>query len=88
MRKMQEIDELTKALGYHYHVQFTKHERRYELAVKKLEQLSPLATLKRGYSVAMKGQEAIRTVEEVKVGDQLKLMVTDGTIPVVVSEKE
>ena len=86
--KMQEVDELTKSLTYQYKTALSKHERRYELAVEKLERLSPLNTLKRGYSLAMKDSQVVRSVQDVAVGDDISLMVSDGTIYAKVCEKE
>lgn len=86
--KMQEVDELTKKLTYQYQAVLSKHERRYELAVEKLERLSPLNTLKRGYSLAMKDSQVVRSVQDVAVGDNISLMVADGTIYAKVCEKE
>ena len=86
--KMQEVDELTKKLQYQYQAALSKHERRYELAVEKLERLSPLNTLKRGYSLAMKDSQVVKSVQDVAVGDDISLMVADGIIYAKVCEKE
>ena len=47
----------------------------------KLDALSPLATLARGYSVAKNGQNnVIRSVTDVKAGDDISITVSDGKI--------
>ncbi|PSW05851.1 exodeoxyribonuclease VII large subunit [Photobacterium rosenbergii] len=56
------------------------------LAAEKLETVSPLATLGRGYSITRntKGQ-VIRSAEQVKQGDNLRTTLADGEIHSVVS---
>ena len=87
--KMQEVDELYQKLSYAYKGQVIKNERRYELALQKLEKLSPLNTLKRGYSlVTTLEDKVIKSVEEVQVGDEVIITVSDGSLKAKVSEKE
>ncbi|MEC6796068.1 exodeoxyribonuclease VII large subunit [Photobacterium sp. S4TG1] len=51
------------------------------LAAEKLDTVSPLATLSRGYSITRDDKgELIRRCDQVKVGDQLITTVTDGKI--------
>ena len=76
--KMQEIDELCQKLGSHYKSQLLQKERRYELALHQLERLSPLNTLKRGYSLVTLEEQLIKSVEQVKDGDEIVITVTDG----------
>lgn len=46
----------------------------------KLEALSPLKVLTRGYSITFSGEKAITSVKEAAVGDVIHTRVTDGTI--------
>lgn len=87
--KMQEIDDLYQKLSYAYKGQVIKNERRYELALQKLEKLSPLNTLKRGYSLVTTVEDkVIKSVEEVQVGDEVVITISDGSLKAKVSEKE
>lgn len=86
--KMQEVDDLVQKLQYSCKDQLTKQERRYELAIQKLDRLSPMNTLKRGYSLVMKGDKVVTSVTNVKAGDALILQVADGVIDAKVYEKE
>ena len=50
--------------------------------------LSPLATLARGYSVATnENKKAVRSVNDVSVGDKLTLRLNDGAVTATVNEK-
>lgn len=58
-------------------------------ASQKLNDLSPLNTLSRGYSLAMKDNKVIRLVEQVDLGDSIDIIVKNGIIKVdIVSKKE
>lgn len=46
----------------------------------KLEALSPLKVLTRGYSITFSGEKAVTSVNEAAVGDEIHTRVTDGTI--------
>lgn len=46
----------------------------------KLEALSPLKVLTRGYSITFSGEKAITSVKEVAAGDEIRTRVFDGTI--------
>ena len=59
------------------------------MALNKLEKLSPLSTLKRGYSLVMDDKEHLVTsVEQVQVGEEVVITLSDGSLKAKVSEKE
>ena len=45
-----------------------------------LNSLSPLGVLGRGYSIAFKGEEVIRSVDQIKPGDMIKVKLSDGSL--------
>lgn len=49
-------------------------------AVAKLEALSPLSVLKRGYAVVSKEEHAVTSVSDVAIGDELQIRFADGTV--------
>ncbi len=53
----------------------------------KLDSLSPLAVIARGYSVASAGGAVIRSVSDVSVGDVVSIRLSDGTVDAEVKEK-
>ena len=58
-----------------------KRARLSEVAAK-MDVLSPLATLRRGYALPQDAAGRIlRTVEAFEVGDRFSLRVSDGTVP-------
>lgn len=53
----------------------------------KLDAMSPLKVLQRGYSVVMNGQrDIVRSVKEVKTGESIRITVTDGSLDAVVND--
>ncbi|MDR0879886.1 MAG: exodeoxyribonuclease VII large subunit [Clostridioides sp.] len=52
-----------------------------------LHNLSPLATLKRGYSITQKDEKVITSVESVEVGEKIDLILRDGKLDCVVEGK-
>jgi exodeoxyribonuclease VII large subunit len=53
-----------------------------------LEALSPLAILKRGFSIvtSQKDQSLVRSIKQVKAQDKIDVQVTDGKIECIVSK--
>lgn len=47
----------------------------------RLQALSPLNVLERGYAIALKKGKAIRSVSEVNAGDSIDVRVADGAFP-------
>lgn len=54
----------------------------------KLEALSPLKVLTRGYSITFLGEKTIASVKEVADGDEIRTQVSDGTIVSTVTKTE
>ena len=64
-----------------------RKKQRYIMAVSKLDAMSPLKVLTRGYAMAQNGEgTVVRSVNQVTAGDQLMVSVSDGTIQATVNE--
>lgn len=67
----------------------TKKNQQYIAAVSKLDAMSPLKVLSRGYAMAQnQGGEVLRSVKQVEPGDQIAIRVSDGRISARVMNKE
>ena len=68
--------------------QMRLNDRRARLALgaAKLEAISPLATLSRGYAIAKGDKGAVRSVNDVKVGEHIELALADGEISAEIKE--
>ncbi len=52
----------------------------------RLQALNPLAILTRGYAVARRGETPVRSVEELTVGEQVRLTLSDGEATAQITE--
>ncbi|MDR3491826.1 MAG: exodeoxyribonuclease VII large subunit [Gammaproteobacteria bacterium] len=52
----------------------------------KLDTLSPLATLQRGYAIATKNKKVLRHVKDVSMGDEISLRLTEGQVECMVTD--
>lgn len=67
----------------------TQKNQRYIAAVAKLDAMSPLKVLTRGYSMARKEDgTVIRSVNQVALGERVRIALQDGTLSATVMEKE
>lgn len=74
------LDNLSHMFENAYKNALTKKSQRLSESIAKLDGLSPLGTLSRGYSVAKdeKG-DIIRSVKQIKSGDRVSVKVADGS---------
>lgn len=82
------LDYATRAFANASQMQMTKADRRLASLAGKLDALSPLKVLSRGYSIAQKNGAVVKKAAELEPGDKLSLRMTDGTIACVVEGKE
>lgn len=80
-RAMEDITELMEA-------RLKNNEHNFSLAVAKLDGLSPLAVLSRGYSVTESEGHIVTSVDDVAWGTELVTTICDGKITSVVQEIE
>ncbi len=57
-----------------------KINAKFRINAGKLDSLSPLAVLSRGYSVALRDNFVVRRVNDVSVGEKIRLKLADGSI--------
>lgn len=71
--EQQLIDAMNKRLTYQRH--------QLALAAETLDAVSPLATLKRGYSISQNAQgDVVTSTKQMKSGDTLVTRLADGTL--------
>lgn len=84
----QQLDGLTERMQTHMQHILNLHGERLRGVTLQLHSLSPLLTIARGYAVVRRevDQCLVTSVQQVVPGDALNIQVTDGSIPVRVSE--
>lgn len=85
----QRLDTASRRLREALELHLQQDEHKLALAAARLDSLSPLAVLARGYSVSQKADYTlISSVDELKWGDELLTTVADGVITSVVQQVE
>ncbi len=82
------VDRLQDRMVAGYRSIIESGGRRLGIEAGRLNALSPLSVLERGYSVAMAGGSAVRRLDDVAAGDEMWTTVPDGRIKSVVTDKE
>jgi len=84
----QTVDEIKRGVLAEITHLVTLHRKSLQALTGKLDALSPLAILERGYSICLKEERVVRSVEDISVGDALKVLFKDGEAISEVKEKE
>jgi exodeoxyribonuclease VII large subunit len=67
----------------------TRKNQQYIAAVSKLDAMSPLKVLARGYAMAQKDSgEVVRSVNQVDLGERITICLSDGKLSATVMNKE
>ena len=67
----------------------TRKNQRYIAAVSKLDAMSPLKVLTRGYSIAQtEAGEVLRSVRQVELGERVSVLLSDGKLSATVMDKK
>ncbi len=77
---LQQLDGLLEALGQSVHNLLDKNRLQIEHLAGKLEVLSPLRTLSRGYALVYKGDVLIKSIRQLAPKDVLKIRLSDGNV--------
>lgn len=74
----QKIDTIIKSLDTLIKTKQEKEKTKYIELVSKLDALSPLKTLYRGYSITEKNGKVVKSVKELEKGDKVLVRLSDG----------
>ena len=81
-QRQQALDSLVRLLHASGKNSFEKFKNRLSLVVSRLDTLSPLRILARGYTVTRKlpGRSLVRSIEDTMPGDKIETIIADGTL--------
>lgn len=86
-RKMQDVDQLVKRLNQAVTAVAGEKKNRLALQVSRLNDLSPLATLGRGYAICRDKQgKVVNKTEQVINGEHLEIVLQDGLVDCIVEK--
>ncbi len=80
------LDYLTRALASAGTLTLREADKRLSACSAKLDALSPLKVLSRGYAMALREQEPLIKVEQVAVGDAVRVRLSDGQFACTVTD--
>lgn len=80
--KVSELDYISEKLRDKFGDIINANGAQFSSLVAKLDALSPLAVLSRGYSIANKDDKVVSSVREISSGDDLVLVFNDGKVDV------
>lgn len=84
----EQLDYLFDKMLSAFNNNFKNQQSRLSNAIAKLDALSPLKVLSRGYAIAKIGGKALTSTESASVGDKLVLNLIDGKLICTVDAKE
>ncbi len=87
VNKKRDLEKINDSLYVGIDRSLKECRNRLVINSEKLNSLSPLSVLSRGYAVLQKGDKIIRDIEEISVGDNLSLTLTNGTATAQIIEK-
>ena len=88
-QREKSLEMLTNRMISAQNQNITRSKQRYIAAVSKLDAMSPLKVLTRGYSLAQtETGELLRSVHQVELGERIRVSLGDGKLSAVVMNKE
>lgn len=88
-QRRQSVELLKNRLVSAQNQNITRANQRYIAQVSKLEAMSPLKVLTRGYSMVQTEKGAvIRSIEQVEMGERIRIQLSDGSLSATVMNKE
>ena len=85
--KRMQIDIQVKNFENSINLKLKNANLKFEKVVAKIDALSPMKTLSRGYSIAEKDNKILKSISQIEKDDDFKLRLNDGSIVAKVLEK-
>lgn len=85
--KYENIDKLTDSLILNYKLLINNNKNNLSNTISKLDALSPLKVLARGYAVAERNGRVISSIDKINLGDSISVTLTDGSLDCTVISK-
>ena len=83
-----QIENNTLLLKHHLSEQIHFQQEKLHFLISKLDALSPLKTLERGYAIVSHDDKNITSIEDVDIKDEISVRLKDGQFKAVVRSKE
>lgn len=80
------LGRLIKKMQTQFQDDFVRRQLVFGRCIERLDALSPLGVLARGYSLTTTGERVLMSTEQVEVGDLIRVRLKDGALDATVSE--
>ncbi len=87
-KKRERFNTLCSNMMSSYRALVSDKQKEFTSAAAKLDTLSPLKVLARGYSVVLKDNKILNSVSRIEKGDKAKIRFYDGTAECVITERK
>jgi len=84
--KKEKLLNLSSLLNKEMNVILDNSKHKYEIMINKLDLLSPLNILGKGYSVVSKNDKVIKSTKDLKIDDVLNIRMSEGKVNAIVKE--
>lgn len=86
--RSEAVDRLNEKMLTAFNAVFNREKTRFTNNIAKLDALSPLKVLTRGYAIAEADGKTVKSVNDLGKGDKFKLRLSDGTVNCIADSKE
>jgi exodeoxyribonuclease VII large subunit len=87
-QQIQYVDNLQNKIIYSINNQLTAKKNSFVMLANRIDDLSPIKVIKRGYGYVEKNEQVIETIKKINVGDTIKLHMHDGSAKCRIEEIE
>ncbi len=74
------VDNYIKVMQNAINIKYKDSKNKFVNIITKLDTLSPLKTLARGYSITIKDEKVIKSIKQLKKDDEIKIKLSDGNV--------
>jgi len=79
------LDNIIKNMQNNINKKYLESKNLYINSITKLDSLSPLKTLSRGYSIVQKNNKIIKSKNDLKIGDKINIQLSDGNVNAIIN---
>lgn len=88
IQKQTTIETLIKHLNHHYQSKLSKESNQLKITLQTLENLNPVKLMDLGYSITIKDNQKLSSIDEVSIEDIIQTKLKDGNLTSKVIKKE
>lgn len=87
-RREDKLVEINKYLLQTMDKILNENNNKLSMEINKLDNLSPLKVMKRGYSIIQKENKIVNTIDEIQIGDRVEALLADGNVNLQIISRE